>query len=76
MKNTLSDLNNYLFAQLERLDDESLSGDEFEKEARRAKAITGVASQIIATGTLALKARVSADRAEDANFELPHLLEE
>lgn len=49
MKNSLSDLNNYLFEELERLnDDESLSNDvEFEKEIKRSKAITEVASKII-----------------------------
>ena len=41
--NTLSDLNNHLFAQLERLSDEDLTQKELEKETMRAKAINGVA---------------------------------
>lgn len=56
MNNKLSDLNNHLFAQLERLSDEDLKGEELEKEIERAKAITAVSSQIIANGALALKA--------------------
>lgn len=56
VKNTLSDLNNHLFAEMERLGDEELSGDELDKEIERAKAITCVASQIIANGSLALRA--------------------
>ena len=32
MKNTLGDLNNHLFAQLERLGDEDLSKENLEKE--------------------------------------------
>lgn len=61
MKNKLVDLNNHLFAELERLSDEDLQGEELTAEINRAKAITGVASQIIANGTLALKAKVIAD---------------
>ena len=57
MKNTLGDLNNHLFAQLERLSDEDIKGDELKDEIVRAKAVTGLASQIIANGTLVLKAR-------------------
>ncbi|MDE9446903.1 hypothetical protein KKJ04_15130 [Xenorhabdus bovienii] len=53
MKNTLEDLNNHLFAQLERLSDEDLSGEQLETEIRRAKAISGVATQIIGNGKLA-----------------------
>lgn len=56
MKNTLTDLNNHLFAQLERLNDEDLSSEQMAAEIQRAKAITGLASQIIANGTLVLKA--------------------
>ncbi|GBF35428.1 DNA-directed RNA polymerase beta' subunit [Desulfocucumis palustris] len=57
MRNTLGDLNNHLFAQLERLSDEELKGEELKEEMARAKAVTGLASQIIANGTLVLKAR-------------------
>lgn len=46
-KNTLSDLNNHLFAQLERLSDEDLSQEDLQKEMDRAKAINGVAKNII-----------------------------
>ena len=57
MRNTLGDLNNHLFAQLERLSDEDLKGEELKEEMARAKAVTGLASQIIANGQLVLKAR-------------------
>ena len=56
MKNKLTDLNNHLFAQLERLNDEDLTPEQMSAEISRAKAITGLASQIIANGTLVLKA--------------------
>ena len=32
MKNTLGDLNNYLFEQMERLNDEEMTEEEFQKE--------------------------------------------
>lgn len=47
MKNKLSDLNNYLFAQLERLDNEELTGEALAAEIERGKAISGVATQIV-----------------------------
>ena len=71
MKNKLTDLNNHLFAELERLSDEDLQGEELTAEINRAKAITGVASQIIANGTLALKAKVIADNSLSADFTVP-----
>ena len=57
MKNKLLDLNNHLFAQLERLGDEDVSGDKLAEEIDRAKAVAGIASQIVANTTLALKAQ-------------------
>ena len=56
MKNKLTDLNNHLFARLERLGDEELKGDDLTEEINRAKAITNVAQQIINNGNLVLNA--------------------
>lgn len=58
MRNTLQDLNNTLFEQLERLmDDETLENpDAFEREMKRSQAVTSVAAQIIQSGEISLKA--------------------
>jgi hypothetical protein len=56
MRNTLNDLNNHLFAQLERLGDEDIKGEQLQEEITRAKAISDIATQIISNGTLVLKA--------------------
>jgi hypothetical protein len=52
MKNRLSDLNNHLFAQLERLSDENLSPEAIGLEAKRGEAIVAVADQIIRNASL------------------------
>lgn len=54
-KNTLSDLNNHLFAQIERLSDEEMSQEELKQEIDRAKAINGVAKNIIDNAKTALE---------------------
>ena len=56
MKNSLHDLNNHLFAQLERLSDESIAPDQLEAEVKRAQAIVSVADQITGNAELQLKA--------------------
>lgn len=63
MKNNLSDVNNYLFEQLERLnDDETLeSEDNFKKEIQRAKAVSTICSTIVANANLILSAKKYAD---------------
>ena len=57
MKNKLVDLNDHLFEQLERLNDEDLKGEELEMEMSRAKAMASVAQTIINNGDLMLKAQ-------------------
>lgn len=59
MKNKLMDLNNHLFAQLERLSDEELSKEDLQVEIDRAKAIQGMAGAIIDNAKLALDAHKS-----------------
>ena len=71
MKNKLGDLNNHLFAQLERLSDESIQGEALGREIERTRAITSVASQIIANGTLVLNAQKALSERVIAN---PHPL--
>ena len=73
MQNKLSDLNNHLFAQLERLGDESLTDEQLTAEFSRAKAITEVSKQIIDNGSLVLKAYSAAYNA-GRDVEVPVLL--
>lgn len=56
MKNKLSDLNDHLFAQLERLGDEQLSGEALEREIERSRAITGVSKEVVSNARLVLDA--------------------
>jgi len=56
-QNKQTDLNNHLFAQLERLSDENLKGEALEAEIHRTKAITDVSKQIVSNASLALRAQ-------------------
>ena len=75
IKNTLGDLNGYLFEQLERLNDEDMDEDTLKTELRRSKAVAEVAKQIIENGKLVLDAKKFVDKRNDAENELPKLLE-
>ena len=56
MKNKLSDLNDHLFAQIERLSNEDLTPEQIEVETRRGAAIVAAAEQVIKNGDLQLRA--------------------
>ena len=55
-KNKLGDLDNHLFAQLERLADEDLSEEQLEAEVKRADAIVALSDQIVGNAKLKLDA--------------------
>ena len=67
MNNNLESLNNYLFEELERLnDDEILDKEEnLDKELKRSKAITQVANQIVQNAKVVLEAKKHADQFGD-----------
>lgn len=72
MKNKLSDLNNHLFAQLERLSQEDLSKEQIEIEVQRGEAIVNVADKIIENAALVLKGvTLLAEHGERVGRHLP-----
>lgn len=75
MRNTLGDLNNHLFAELERLGDEELTGEELEKEIRRASAISSVSKNIIANANVILQAAKFKEVEMMKSDEMPKMLE-
>ena len=66
MKNKLTDLNNLLFEQLERLNDDELTGTELEEQILKAAAIGQISSKIIAGASVQLKAIQVMDNASHA----------
>lgn len=70
-QNKQIDLDNHLFAELERLDDEELSPEQIEMEVRRARAMATVAAQINASRANSLRAAQFMDQAAGANPQLP-----
>lgn len=56
MKNKMNDLNDHLFAQLERLSDEKLDPEGLEREVQRTSSIVSVSEQIINNAQVALNA--------------------
>ena len=74
MKNTLADLNNYLFEAIERINDDNLDDAQLEKEIKRSETVTKIAKTIIDNGNLALQAKKHLDEyGQGDNVALPML---
>lgn len=75
MKNKLTDLNDHLFAQLERLADEDLTGEKLEREIKRGEAIAKVADQVVRGASLQLQAaKLISDHGFDPTPHLPEVI--
>lgn len=74
MKNSLSDLNNILFEQIERLNDDEVMEKSSAQEIERAKAISSVANQIIQNAALQLQAAKFMDDKALTSCEMPEVL--
>lgn len=72
VKNRLVDLNNHLFAQIERLSDEELTPEQIEAEVKRTDAIVDVADKIVDNARLGLQAvKLVADHGDRFMKHLP-----
>lgn len=70
MKNKLTDLNDHLFEQLERLNDEELTPEQIAKEVTRTDAMVKVSEQIIGNATIMLRgAELLAEHGGKGAFE-------
>lgn len=73
-KNKLGDLNNHLFAALERLADEDLTAEQIATEAARAEAIVKVADRVTENArTMLAGAKLIADHGDKMKKYLPQL---
>lgn len=71
-RNTLMDLHNILFEELERLNNEDLTSDELRDEVKRAKAIEGIADKVTAnTANMISAMRL---QSQSGGVHVPHAL--
>lgn len=69
MKNSLVDLNEYLFEQLDRLTNDDLTGEELETELKRAKTVSQIASNIVNSTAVILDAQKHKDEYYGSNTQ-------
>lgn len=73
-KNKISDLNDHLFAQLEKLGEEELKGDALNVEIERSKAMSGLAGNIIGAAKVTVDAMKLIGRGDIRKEDMPLLL--
>lgn len=73
--NKLMALNNHLFEQLERLNDDSLTAEQFELELERSKAISLISNRIIDNAKLSLDAEKFKHESLGRQAKMPEMIE-
>lgn len=73
-KNKLTDLNDHLFAQLERLNNEDMPEEKMAMEIERSKAVGNIAKNIISNGKLLLDAKKHFDELGIKTEQQPDVL--
>lgn len=75
MKNNLEALNNHLFEEMERLNDDDLSADQLQQEIEKSKAMANIATKIIDNAHLGLEAEKLKVEYGRRDITLPVMLE-
>lgn len=76
MRNSLVDVNNYLFEAIERLNDDTLTDEQLEKEIKRADSVTKVAKTIVDNTNLALNIKKHLDEyGQGDKYQIPGMIE-
>jgi cell shape-determining protein MreC len=70
-RNKLIDLNNHLFEQLERLNDDELSEEQLEREIKRTKSMCEIGKVIVSNAAVTLAAQKHFD---EYGIETPEML--
>lgn len=74
MKNNLNSLSNYLFEQIERINDDELKGEELDVALKKLEGTVKVGQTIINIGELALKAqKLAVDDGVEVKLDVPLL---
>lgn len=74
MTTKLTDLNEILFDQMKRLNNNALSNDDLSVEIQKSQAISGLADTIIQNGELALKTAMVVQKMGGQNCPIPPML--
>ena len=59
MRNSLADLNDYLFEQIERVNDDSLTGKKLDEQLKKSKAVVEIGKTIVQNANVVLRAAVA-----------------
>lgn len=59
MRNSLGDLNDYLFEQIERVNDDGLTGKDLDEQLKKAKAVVEIGKTIVQNANVVLRAAIA-----------------